>query len=308
MKRKQRFIDSYVVNQDKLIDKKKIYPRDASSILGVNEYKGIMSLYKEIAEYDYYEAELDVTYQMELGSKLKDFVANEFSIRTDKKVRNINGLLVNDKYPFSVGKVDKAIVSEKAFLECIVTNSFVKNAWNTIPPMYEVKCHHNMAISGATHCYIAVLIGNEKLIIHELKRDEGMINNIMKAEKMFYDECIINKKEPLPDGDIEYSSYLKEKYKNSKDDSLILFIEDDKLKRYDELVDNIKSLQREKTSIEQYIQNEMKEYETAYLHDRKITWKNISKNILDTKLIKKEHPELVSKFMKTTTSRVFKIN
>ncbi len=52
----------------------------------------------------------------------------------------------------------------------------------------------------------------------------------------------------------------------------------------------------------------MKDYELAYLGNRKITWKNIRKNTLYTKLIKKEHSELVIKFMKTTTSRVFKIN
>ena len=60
--------------------------------------------------------------------KLTDqsFVANEFTLKTGKKVRNINGILRNDKYPFAIANIDRAVVGEKAFLECKVTNSFNK--------------------------------------------------------------------------------------------------------------------------------------------------------------------------------------
>ena len=52
---------------------------------------------------------------------------------------------------------------------------------------------------------------------------------------------------------------------------------------------------------------QMKEYEVSYLGDRKITWKKQVRNTVDTKRLKKEHPEIVEKYMKTTTSRVFRI-
>ena len=63
----------------------------------------------------------------------------------------------------------------------------------------------------------------------------------------------------------------------------------------------------EKKSVEQYLQLQMKEYEVAYLGDRKITWKKQSRSVVDTKRLKREHPELVEKYMKTTSSRVFRI-
>ena len=68
-------------------------------------------------------------YKMELGNKLKSFVASEFMLKTGKKVRNINGILRNDKYPFAIANIDRAVVGEKAFLECKVTNSFNKKEW-----------------------------------------------------------------------------------------------------------------------------------------------------------------------------------
>ncbi len=69
----------------------------------------------------------------------------------------------------------------------------------------------------------------------------------------------------------------------------------------------VKELDTERKAIEQYIQSQMQEYEVAYLDDRKISWKKQTRSIIDTKRLKKEHPEIAEQFMKTTTSRVFRI-
>ena len=50
----------------------------------------------------------EVSYRMELGNKLENFVANEFMLKTNKKVRNVNGILKNDKYPFALANIDRA--------------------------------------------------------------------------------------------------------------------------------------------------------------------------------------------------------
>ena len=128
---------------------------------------------------------------MELGNKLEDFVANEFSLKTGLKVRNVNGILKNDKYPFAIANIDRAVVGEKAFLECKVTNSYSKKVWQMgVPIHYQIQVNHYMAVTGATHCYVAALIGNEELIIHRIDRDEEIIDEIMKLEAMFWDKCI----------------------------------------------------------------------------------------------------------------------
>jgi len=245
---------------------------------------------------------------MELGQRLENFVAREFARLTGKKVRNVNGILKNNKYPFAIANIDKAVVGEKAFLECQVTNSYSKKEWREQPPIHcQIQCHHYMAVTGANHCYIAALIGNEELIIHKIDRDEEIIETLMKKEENFWNEYILGEKIPEPDGSEDYSKFLKEKYKDSKDESLIIFMEEDKLNRYYEVSLLIKHLEIEKKSIEQHIQDEMKEYEIAYIGDKKVTWKSQSRSSIDTKILKKEHLELVNKYMKTTSSRVFKI-
>ena len=76
---------------------------------------------------------------------------------------------------------------------------------------------------------------------------------------------------------------------------------------FGEVVKIYKDFEKEKKAIEQYLKLQMKDYEIAYVGDRKITWKKQERNTIDTTRLKKEHPEIVAKFMKTTTSRVLKI-
>lgn len=262
---------------------------------------------KDLKE-DYFIQDDKNIYKMELSNKLKSFVANEFMLKSGKKVRNINGILRNDKYPFAIANIDRAVVGEKAFLECKVTNSFNKKEWEkSVPIHYQIQMNHYMAVTGATHCYVAALIGNEDLVIHKLERDEEMIDEIMKLEEMFWNNCILGDDFPMPDGSSDYSKTLDILYKNSKQEELILFEAEKILERYDEVVKIYKDFEKEKKAIEQYLKLQMKNYEIAYVGDRKITWKKQERNSIDTTRLKKEHPEIVVGYMKTTTSRVLKI-
>ena len=191
---------------------------------------------KDLKE-DYFIQDDKNSYKMELSNKLKSFVANEFTLKTGKKVRNINGILRNDKYPFAIANIDRAVVGEKAFLECKVTNSFNKKEWiKTIPIHYKIQMNHYMAVTGASHCYVAVLIGNEELVIHKIERDEDYIEEIMKLEEIFWNNCILGNELPMPDGSSDYSKTLDTLYKDSKCEELILFEAEKILERYDEVV------------------------------------------------------------------------
>ncbi|HSQ34218.1 MAG TPA: YqaJ viral recombinase family protein [Peptostreptococcaceae bacterium] len=310
----KRFLDANIIaNTNKMtkeewlkLRKKGIGGSDAGAILGVNQYKSSLSIYLDKTSEDIND---DENFRMKVGNKLKKFVAKEFTNVTGKKVRAINKMLVSDEYPFAIANIDRKIVGEKSFLLCKVTNSFSKKDWNNnIPKNYEVQCQHYMGVTGATHCYIAVLIGNEELVIHNIVRDDIYIDNLMKLEKEFWENNVLGDVIPLPDGSSEYSNYLKEKYKDTKYESVNLFISDEKIQKHDDINKNIKKLEIEKKTIEQEIQSEMGEYEIAYIGDRKITWKTQTKNIIDTKLFKKDYPDIASKYSKESVSRVFKIN
>ncbi len=279
---------------------------DASSVLNLNPYKSSVKVYLEKTDE---EIEINTNMKMIIGEKLEEFVAKEFCNQTGKRVRNLNGILRNYKYPYAIANLDKVVVGENAFLECVVTNSFCKKNWSEeVPINYQIQCYHYMAVTGATHCYVCALIGNEEIKIYKLDRDQELIDHIMEKEEEFWNKYILGDEIPLPDGSDDYSKFLRNKYKNIDEKPLNLFIESKKLSKLDTLNDMISEIKLEKTKIEQEIQNEMKDHEIAYIGDRKITWKKQSRNTIDSKKLKNDYPELVKDYMKTTETRVFKVN
>ena len=281
---------------------------DASCIAGLNPWKSAIQLYIDKKEENPQEQK---SLRMELGNRLEGLVAELFTEATGLKVRNVNGILKNDKYPFAIANIDRAIVGEKAFLECKTTNSYALKEWEEgVPAHYEIQCLHYMAITGATHCYIAALIGNSDFIWHKIERDQETIDYLMQIEKDFWENNIEKDVVPMPDGSDAYSEYLKKKYDKSNGQVIELHLLEngvDKLNRYDEIVTDIKALESEKKLIEQEIQLYMEEFEVAKIGDRKVTWKSSSRNTIDSKKLKAEMPDIAQQYMKTSTSRTFRV-
>ena len=279
---------------------------DASSVLNLNPYKSRVAVYNEKIDET---INTDTSMRMILGKKLEDFVAREFCEQTGKKVRNLNGILRNDKYPFAIANLDKVVVGENAFLECVVTNSFCKKEWSEeVPIHYQIQCYHYMAVTGASYCYVCALIGNEEIKIYTLDRDDKLIDYIMKKEEEFWNRYIVGDDIPLADGSEDYSRFLKSRYKDTKSEPVNLFIEARKISKLDTLNSMIKEIKLQKSKIEQEIQSEMKDHEVALVGDRKITWKWQSRSIIDSKRLQKDFPDIVKDYMKTTETRVFKVN
>ena len=281
---------------------------DASCIAGLNPWKSAIQLYMDKKEENPQEQK---SLRMEIGNRLEGLVAELFTEATGLKVRNVNGILKNDKYPFALANIDRAIVGEKAFLECKTTNSYALKEWEEgVPAHYEIQCLHYMAITGATHCYIAALIGNSDFIWHKIERDQETIDYLMQIEKDFWENNIEKDVVPMPDGSDAYSEYLKKKYDKSNGQVIELHLLEngvDKLNRYDEIVTDIKALESEKKLIEQEIQLYMEEFEVAKIGDRKVTWKSSSRNTIDSKKLKAEMPDIAQQYMKTSTSRTFRV-
>ena len=111
-----------------------------------------------------------------------------------------------------------------------------------------------------------------------------------------------------PLGSAEYGRRVREIYSETLNEPVIL--SDtlyDTLSKYDEIVDSINKLKNEKDRIEHTIMSLMKENDTAYIKDRIVTWKKTTRSSLDKKRLKEEEPEIYSKYIKVSSSRVFKI-
>lgn len=288
--------------------KKGIGGSDAAAIAGLNPYKSAISVYIDKTEpkTEYIDSE-----RMRIGRDLEDYVAKRFEDLTGKKVRKRNAILQHPEHEWMLANVDRLIVGESAGLECKVTNSYAKKDWDeAIPPMYELQCHHYMAVTGLEKWYIAALIGNEAVAIHEIKRDEDLINHLISIEKDFYENHILKREMPAPDGSKDATDLIKSMYPQSDENETVV-IEGKKyeeiLKRYDEISEILKTLEKEQELIKQDIQMEMKEAEKAIILGRTVTWKTVESNRFDSKKLKAELPLVYEKFINKSSSRRFQI-
>lgn len=111
-----------------------------------------------------------------------------------------------------------------------------------------------------------------------------------------------------PKGSAEYGKLVKEAYIDTVDE--VKFLSDDlydSVCRHDEIVDSISKLKVEKDIIEHTIMGLMKENETAYIKERKVTWKKTTRTNFDSKRFKEDEPKLYEKYCRVSSNRLFKI-
>lgn len=313
---KRKFIESYVYVDTKNLEKEEwlryrkegIGGSDASAVAGINPWKSQAGVYVDKTGDS---VENTSNFRMDLGNKLEGIVADLFSEQSGKKVRNVNAILKNDKYPFAFANIDRAIVGEKAILECKTTNSYALRDWEDgVPAYYEIQCMHYLAVTGAERCYIAVLIGNTEFKYFIIERDEETIEYLMKIEEDFWRDYIEGGKIPDPDGSKHYSDILKRRYeKSSEDDIDISYMKDaaDMMNRYAALIAESKAIDVEIEKIKQTIMSEMGDAEKARLGDYTVTWKSYDKNSFDTKRFKADHPDLYLNYVNKSSYRRFSI-
>lgn len=287
--------------------KKGIGGSDAAAIAGLNPWKSPIAVYLEkIGETE----PIEDNERMRIGRDLEDYVAKRFVEATGMKVRRRNAILQHSEYPFMLANVDRLIVGKKEGLECKVTNSYAKKEWeDEIPIYYEIQCHHYMAVTGYKAWWIACLIGNEKFVYKRIERDEEVIKNLIKIERDFWENYVIPRQMPAPDGSDAATEIIKKMYPNSNPEQVIKLPKsyESKLQRLDEIKELISKLDKEKKQLEQEIQVKMGENEIAIIGDRRVTWKTIHSNRFDSKRFKQDYPDLYKKYTNETSYRKFQI-
>ena len=280
---------------------------DAGAICGLNPYRSAISVYQdkisdEIEDYD--------NEAMRIGRDLEGYVAERFMEATGKKVRCKNSIICNEEYPFMYANVDRMLVGENAGLECKTASAYSADKWEDgkIPESYQIQCHHYMAVTGADYWYIACVILGKGFVYYRIERDEDIINNLISIEKDFWNNHVLAKVMPDPDGS-KASDELIEKYfgKSTEEKSIILTGFDDELNRRNELNELIDKLSTEKKAIEQKIKIFMEDAENAVSDKYRVTWKGVLTSRLDSKALKADYPDVYQQYTKSIPTRRFMV-
>ena len=173
---------------------------DVASIVGMNPWKSAYALWVE--KTGQVEAEdLSENERVHFGNVLEQVVADEFCLRTGKKVRKC-GTLQDEEYPFILANIDRWVEGENAGLECKTANGFSGAKWegDEVPTNYYLQTQFYMMVTGAEKWYIACLIGGNHFVWKEIPRNDDDIKALREATVKFWTENIQGGAVPELDG------------------------------------------------------------------------------------------------------------
>lgn len=284
---------------------------DVGTILGFNKYKSAYQLWLDKTgqiEIDT-DSPSDAAY---LGTALEPFVAKEFEVRTDKRVRVDNHMYFHKDYPFLSANVDRQIVGENAILECKTASPYLADKWegDNIPEQYIFQIQHYMNVLDKDYAYVCALIW-PRIIWKRVERDQELIDIMQERLINFWENNVVKNIAPPIDGSSATTDFLKERFSSfdqgkqielgSREDELIRTLNEQKVIA-EEVKENI-------AQIENQIKNELgkEDAEIAVTPKNIIKWKAITSNRIDSKKLKEEQPEIFEKYVKSNSYRKFKI-
>lgn len=282
--------------------KKGIGGSDAGAVCGLNPYRTAMQVYNDKTSDTIEEIDNEA---MRQGREFEDYVARRFTEATGKKVRRANAMFCHESYPFMLADVDRMVVGENAGLECKTASPFMAEHWKDgkIPLSYQIQCYHYMTVCNADAWFIAVLIYGRDFKYYRLERDESMLADLVRIEQDFWESHVQKRILPEPDGSKLADSVIAEYYKNSVAEILPLKGFDDKLRRRQELKEDMEQMEREKKKIEQELKLYLGEAELAENERYRVSWKSVSSNRVDETRLKEEQPEIYAQYQKVIQSR-----
>lgn len=281
---------------------------DAAAIAGLNPYRSAIDVWMEKTGK---AEELPDNDAMRLGRDLEPYVVSRWEEITGKKARRRNAILTCEEHPFMMANIDRWVVGENAGLEIKTGSPYTSEQWadGKIPGHYEIQCHHYMAVTGAERWYLCALIF-PRIECRIIERDEETIRALTDIEGRFWNNYVLPKEMPPPDGSDAAGDALKEIYPSAEHGSeMSLNSKGKDMLRYWEIDELIKTLETEQKEIKQSIQAEMGDIETAWIGEDTVTWKNQKgRTTIDAKRLKKEHPEVYEQYAKTGKDlRVFRV-
>jgi len=282
---------------------------DCAGVLGLSRWKTPLQVWAEKTG-NIKPKDISDKIYVKLGDKLEDIVADFFCEKTGKKVRRVNETIFHKQYNFIGANIDRRIVGEDTILECKTCSAWKSKEWEgeDIPQEYILQVMHYLAVTGANMAYIAVLIGNHDFRYKEIKRNEKLINDIIKKEVYFWKNFICKKEMPMQihknDAETLYEMFPSEM--EGKEIEL-----DDNASQ---LFETRQALLADKTHIiglldktDNEIKALLKDAEIGKVGNWIATWKNRKTTRLDTLKIAEERPDLYDRFSKVSESRVLKI-
>jgi putative phage-type endonuclease len=164
-----------------------IFATDAATVCGRSPFSSPFDKFQELQGTS---APKIATDAMEWGTLLQPVVGAAWARKKGKKVRACPWTYWLD-YPDIGSHYDFDVVGEPAILEVKTASRYASREWGEedtaeVPEAYMLQAQHEMMCRpGIERCYLAVLIGGQKLQSYVVERDEEMIADLLRIESRF---------------------------------------------------------------------------------------------------------------------------
>ena len=289
---------------------------DAATALGLNPYQSPLSLWLDKTQADTVsdidpEDDSHPTYW---GNVLEPIVATHYSKRTGNKVRRVNAILQHPEHPFMLANLDREVVGQPdvQILECKTTGHYGAKAWKDGVPEYVlVQVMHQLAVTGKQAADVAVLIAGQQLQIHRIQRDEALIAKLIELESRFWWH-VENNIPPPTDGSDSAALALQTLFPTDNGEVVDYRFDADMNAVFDELVKvraHLDEYKAKEGQLKQRIQQTMEHHSHAQFLHGSVSWKKTADaQVLDSKRLSQEHPDLVAQYFTTRSgSRRFTV-
>lgn len=283
--------------------KKGIGGSDIGAILGVNKYKSAIDVYLDKVEN--IKTDLSNNNLVQWGIKLENVIREEFENRNNENYE-VYIVPYSVKYNQLIANVDGIVKNKKTgkygVLEIKTANQYTINDWKKglVPHSYYAQVMHYLAVTGLDYGIIVVLIGGNEYKEFYIERNEEEIEMIKLVAKEFWEEHIITKQIPAPDGSDKYSEYQKEllnKYEIFENRIEIDEEKEFKIEKIETLNKEIKNLEEVKEKLMQELMKELIENEANLMigDNFKVKLVTQNRNKIDPKF-KKDYAEMINQY------------
>ena len=275
---------------------------DIAAVLGKSRYKTPYRLWCE--KTGQIEQKVSNIEAIEMGIRLEQFVADLFSVKTDKLVRRAPKGYQHPDYPYMVAHVDRLITRTDELLECKTCSAYKLDEWqNAIPQEYVLQVMWYLGITGRKKGWIACLIGGQKFDYKVIDYDPELFEIMVEKAKEFWD-MVQNNIPPLilPDDDETlaelHPKHTEDLIEAQEFNGRASYLQELKMHR-DEINKEIKEIE---TELKAKIGDNL-----GILTDKyQITWESQSSRKLDTDRLKDEIKNIDDYYL-TNSFRVLRI-
>lgn len=250
------------------------------------------------------------------GVALEDWIRREASKRIGISFRRSQKRAQDKLYPWMIAHYDG--IARGAGLECKTTsfrsrNKFaadgatIYSAGEGLPINYYCQVQQYMAISGKPLWYLAVeILGDNDLRILEVPYNAKFTLELRTRAAEFWENHVRTGEPP----DLVLLADINERFTEGKDEELVANAELlEVIEQFQQVKTHRDSLAQRLSDLEASIKQGMGEISRLVRPTGELaaTWKNQDRSSIDTTKLKKEQPEMAEKYMKTTSSRVFRV-